>query len=425
LQWFIQVLTAGHSDARVHFIVVFGHLPVFYPIRKFSSSGMLTANSEGATVRRDCPLLEAMRTHNVDLFLVGDVHHNTVTRDRVSNLVQFVHRGNGASNIAVFDIGTDASGTDTISVTHYRDDGYVIGSFTIRKPAKGNPTTITQSTGTLVPIVQDGLILHYSFDSVGQQEGFNCSIPLWKGKRSFHKFEETNILPPTLHHNTGSFGSDYSIFGSEATQDGDGVFGDGIQFSSGTAYLSAGHGLMSPMAGAYPRTVALWVKTTSGGNRLLFQNCKVRQSFNLGLMDGKFTLELAPGWYVRTSSVANVLNGQWHHVGVTITGQDQDTVVQRVALYVDGEQISNEYSSDAVRTSTIYTDQFSFPSMGFWPDRSRSCCREWQAYVGSIDDFAHWARGLSATEMRAVYDGKNSGKNALAVEAELPPRTVR
>jgi len=410
LTWFNSTLKAGRASPEVRFIVVQGHLPVFYPVRKFSSSGMLTENAEGSEVTHLCPMLEAMRSNSVDLFLVGDVHHNTVTKDKVSNLVQFVHRGNAASNVAVFNVSDQ-----DISITHYRDDGLVLGSLTISKPLGSDTSTVTGS-GVLNPIDQAGIVLHFAFETVGRQDTHQTSIPFWKGKRGFNKNAD-HIAPTTLHHNDGSFGSEYSLFGNGTLQDTDGVFGSAIKFQSGQhGYLSSGNGLMSPMNSGYPRTLAMWVKTTSTGNRLMFQNCKSNQGFNLGLMDGKFTLEFWPGRYVRTT-YASANDGQWHHVAVSV--KTQSAPVNEFDLYVDGQVRTVEYSDDNMKNEVIATWQTVWPSFSSWPTRSNWCCSSWQPYFGSIDDFTMWMRGLTSSEVLAVYSGRATNKNALQVEASL------
>ncbi|MEN8663022.1 MAG: hypothetical protein ABF330_11085 [Lentimonas sp.] len=50
-----------------------------------------------------------MRQYGVDLYLVGEVHANTMTVDPTSDLVQLVTRGIVGSNVTVFDVEDDKS----------------------------------------------------------------------------------------------------------------------------------------------------------------------------------------------------------------------------------------------------------------------------------------------------------------------------
>ncbi|MDG2384528.1 MAG: metallophosphoesterase family protein [Pirellulaceae bacterium] len=83
LQWLDQLLNTHRS--QVDHIVVMGHTPVLRPVRKFSSSGMLTV--EG----RESPFWQTMARHNVDLFLCGEVHAVTCTQK--DGIQQVAHGG--------------------------------------------------------------------------------------------------------------------------------------------------------------------------------------------------------------------------------------------------------------------------------------------------------------------------------------------
>lgn len=83
LAWFEDVLSM-HREYVDH-IIVMGHTPVLRPVRKFSSSGMVTEKG------RDSDFWRMMSKYNVDMYICGEVHAVTCTqRDGVQ---QVAHGG--------------------------------------------------------------------------------------------------------------------------------------------------------------------------------------------------------------------------------------------------------------------------------------------------------------------------------------------
>lgn len=83
LRWFEEVL--GNHRARVDHVVVMGHTPILRPVRKFSSSGMLTVKG------RDSAFWRAMVKYDVDLYICGEVH--AVTCRQEDGIQQVAHGG--------------------------------------------------------------------------------------------------------------------------------------------------------------------------------------------------------------------------------------------------------------------------------------------------------------------------------------------
>jgi len=83
LDWFKGVLSEYHL--KVDHIIVMGHTPVLRPVRRFSSSGMLTEQG------RESDFWQTMKKYKVDLYLCGEVHAVTCTeRDGIQ---QIAHGG--------------------------------------------------------------------------------------------------------------------------------------------------------------------------------------------------------------------------------------------------------------------------------------------------------------------------------------------
>jgi len=62
-----------------------GHTPIVGPVRKWSSSGMMLDKGTKST------LWQAMKRHNVDLYLCGEVH--AITCHQRGNIQQIAHGG--------------------------------------------------------------------------------------------------------------------------------------------------------------------------------------------------------------------------------------------------------------------------------------------------------------------------------------------
>jgi len=112
LNWFENVLIEARKDETIKHIIVQAHLPIIQPVRKVSCSGQFMDHGE------ESALWKTMVKYNVDVYLAGEVHTNTVTKDSISNLIQVVSRGNSFNNFLKIDV-TD----NTLNITSYNEIG--------------------------------------------------------------------------------------------------------------------------------------------------------------------------------------------------------------------------------------------------------------------------------------------------------------
>ncbi len=82
LEWFNTIIAQNNG---VEHIVVMGHTPVLGPVAKESSSGLML---EGGA---DSPFWQAMKDNGVDMYLCGEVHAITCTRE--DGVMQIAHGG--------------------------------------------------------------------------------------------------------------------------------------------------------------------------------------------------------------------------------------------------------------------------------------------------------------------------------------------
>jgi len=112
MQWFKSVLKEARQDDSIRHIIVQSHVPVIQPVRMVACSGQFMDNGE------ESAFWKQMVKYNVDIYLAGEVHANTVTKDPDSNLIQIVSRGNQFSNFLRINV-TDY----TLNVTSYNEVG--------------------------------------------------------------------------------------------------------------------------------------------------------------------------------------------------------------------------------------------------------------------------------------------------------------
>jgi len=160
--WLESVLKKAQNIQSIKHIVVQSHLPIIYPVRKYASSGMMVDDRESEKI------LNLFRKYNVDLYLAGEVHMNTVTKDSKSNLIQFVARGNDLSNLTTIDVENEK-----LSLTTYHKNGDILGNLTIDK--KENNTHI-KGDGLLKPINPKGIQIHWGFDQIIPKKKYKSSV---------------------------------------------------------------------------------------------------------------------------------------------------------------------------------------------------------------------------------------------------------
>lgn len=83
LKWFEGVVSKYR--AKVDHVVVMGHTPILRPVRKYSSSGMLTVQG------RKSAFWQMMVKYDVDLYICGEVHAVTCTQK--DGIQQVAHGG--------------------------------------------------------------------------------------------------------------------------------------------------------------------------------------------------------------------------------------------------------------------------------------------------------------------------------------------
>jgi hypothetical protein len=372
MAWFKEVLAEAKTIPSIKHIVVQAHLPIIYPVRKYASSGMMVEHNDKST------FLQAMREGGVDLYIAGEVHSNTVTLDDESELVQWVCRGNNTSNFSTVDVTDDELIVRTWKNKGSTAEDILLGTLVIDKSGPGPRQVAT--TGLLTAIDPKGLNIHYTFD-----EAVSADSIL------------TGIAPPESS-------------GTKCKK---------AFVNTGTSVL--GLSSIGPMSHDHPRTLSLWIKTTSADRQILVNTTsfwgKTAEFFNLSLNGGHFELALRKN-KVKTTTGKSINDGEWHHVAAVVPAKGSK--LDDVQLYVDGVP---QTAFDTIGgNSPVNTAQANWMGIGVLLSKSGFQLDKemgMTAFDGLIDDFALWTRALSAEDVAALHAGGASGKNAFDMETEF------
>jgi hypothetical protein len=400
MEWFESVLSEAQNIPSIKHIVVQSHLPIIYPVKKYASSGMMVDQNDREKI------LDVMRKHNVDIYLAGEVHMSTVTKDSKSDLIQLVARGNNLSNMTLVDVERDK-----LLITSYHQNGEKLGSLSIDKTS---PQTTIEGTGLLEPIDPKGLQIHWSFDEQLDTTNYVNSIEGSFPKQGKHNPLMSSINDPIAYINDGDFSFDYSLIGSDA-ETAEGILGNAVNISSSTNLFVLP---MGPMDKGYERSVACWVKTKEEGRQLILNSgsywSKTGQFFNLGLNNGNLELALRPEIYTTTSG-QKINDGEWHHIAVVVP--DRDASIENFKLFVDGRRIEEKQTKKP--GANIKTNQANWMAVATQTGTYKTdlvSTMDMQDYVGLLDDFSIWTRALTENEIKQLFTEGLKGKNALEVE---------
>lgn len=407
LEWFREVLSEASRIPDIRHVVVQSHLPVLYPVRKYASSGMLVEGNAGSR------FMEAMREGGVDLYLSGEVHANTVTVDAASGLVQWVSRGNGASNFSTVDTGEDWMTIETWKNGGERGADRLLGRLEIRREADGKRTV--QGSGQLRPIDPDAAILRYAFDLCLSADQILTAVA--EGVVSGHACGEA-------FENSGEFGDEYTAWADGVTVE-PGIIGSAVRLEAGKSVL--GLSAMGPMEGGRPRSVGMWIRTTASGRRILFNTAsywgKAAQFFNLSLNDGRFEVAIAPDVVKRVLG-EGINDGAWHHVAAVVP--HDGATLSEVSLYVDG--VLQEAVQETGGSTRIDTSQANWIGLGVLLSRSSlnlSVQMGMEPFEGWLDDFGLWTRAMTAREVAELYATGLTGHGLTAALTPAPRGQLR
>ncbi|MBK3517092.1 LamG-like jellyroll fold domain-containing protein [Carboxylicivirga marina] len=399
MQWFESVLSEAQHISSIKHIVVQSHLPIIYPVRKYASSGMLVDKKESEKI------LNVLRKYKVDLYLAGEVHMNTVTRDAKSDLIQLVGRGNNLSNHTAVDVVQDK-----LLLNTYHENGEKLGRLTIDKSSDNK---VIEGTGLLTPITPNGLQIHWSFDEQLDKSNYKSSVEGTFPQKGKHNPLLATIKHPGVYINDGGFNTDYSLICADVKQ-AKGVLGQAAQIEESSSLFVLP---MGPMGEGYKRTLSCWVKTTAHGRRLILNSGSYwgqGQFFNLSINEGNLEVALRPEIVASTIN-QQINNGEWHCL--TVVMPHDDAVLGELKLYIDGQLVNDKQCNNPdIKVNTSQASWMAIATQVETYKTDLAKTMNMQDYVGLLDDFNIWTRALSNDEVLQLYTEGLKGISALDIE---------
>ena len=377
LQWLESVLSQARKISSIKHIFVQSHLPVIYPVRKVSSSGMLIDNGI------DNPFWQLMRKYQVDIYFAGEVHANTVTKDPDSALLQVVTRGNFFTNFQTIDISDDK-----IEMTLYRHYGEKTSDGNYRTAGKlivdkSKQETIIEASGELALLEPKSRLLHFTFE----QDFAEVERPInGLGEKKSSKVVDGKRVERTIA-NLGSFGSQYDalLHNVEIVL---GKYGNAGQFSNDSRMAVFA---MGPLQGEHAIAYEISFKTQSSSNQILINTATIwgntpKEFLNLYLNDGLPTVAISANKMLNVN--AKKLNdGQWHTIKVSMP--HDNSKLSELIIEVDGKVLETTLTNGDDRIRFNQSMRFTVGGKGYSGKAMKTI--PVKNFTGLIDDVSLWS----------------------------------
>lgn len=376
LAWLESVLSEARKNTSIKHIFVQSHLPVIYPVRKVSSSGMLIDDGVNN------PFWQLMRKYKVDIYFAGEVHANTVTKDPESNLLQVVTRGNFFTNFQTIDISDDK-----IDMTLYRHYGETTSDGNYREAGtlsvdKSASTTSIKATGELALLKTKSKLLNFTFDKDFAQvdrpiNGLSekKSSFVLDGKRCDRTFA-----------NSGSFGTQYDALHCNV-QVVAGNNGNAGKFSQDSRMAVFA---MGPSQGKHAIAYELSFKTQSKANQILINTATIwgstpKDFLNLYLDNGMATVAISDKKMLKDES--NKLNdGKWHRIKVSMP--HDNSKLSQLIIEIDGKTVNAIPTNGDAQIKLNQSMRFVVGGKGYSANALKTV--PVTNFIGLIDDVSLW-----------------------------------
>jgi len=432
LKWFESVLSEAKKDSTIKHIIVQAHLPIIQPVRKVSCSGQFMDYGE------ESEFWKTMVKYDVDIYLAGEVHTNTVTRDPESDLLQIVSRGNSINNflkVEVTDYSLNVTAYNEIGVKARENNNYVAyGNLMLNKSGvtSGSKASIPSnalsnlpsssprsspsvkpscdhicSSGVLELLDRTSALVHLNFEQivpletrqvVGMRHDDKGKILV--GKRiTIREIECTDSLP-----NQGSFGQPY-----DAQVAGIGLALNGTQsYGIFTAKTRLGIYGTGPHGAGSIISYSVRIRTSRGSNMILVHYGHV---FGFGqnkkFTKNIFTLTLekgTPKLYVNANSVLvpeqsyKLNDGKWHDIAVSMPSKS--CTLSEVVMYIDGDIIETGMPQNDEHIFFITSGRMSLGGFGYSHKKFETIFPRLKPFTGKMAHFYMWGRSIGDSDLK-------------------------
>jgi hypothetical protein len=411
LTWLENLLNAADQDPSIDHVILQGHTPVLGPVRMQTTSGMMMVD------RQDSDFWQLLRQHGhrqggkVRLYLCGEVHAITASKDPDSDIIQLVHGdppwGAGVTYVLVFNILPErieiearefVLSEDGNSLYWQATDPVSSGPSAVMPSTKAGTLTIDTSgaatsyatTGNMDLVDQTGLTIHFGFDQTTPSGAFS---------------------------NTGSIGDDHYeglAHGGLNTQDG--MFGAALKLNGNDAFVESGRGNITE---GESRTASAWILTSSSGTTQTVLSYgqdwgghhDLNTRYNMQLANGNLRLDIGTNNTCVPEQASSLADGSWHHVAVVLPGAHVNRCAD-VLYYVDGDEFPSGSADASESVDTVPWSNIRFGA--------RAGTTPVDFFDGAIDDGAIWGSALPHPKVRALATaGRHAELNYDASAMEL------
>ncbi len=231
-------------------------------------------------------------------------------------------------------------------------------------------------------------LLNANLAGAGGMRGATTTNYISSGRQVQYLFDDLTGADNSGNGNTGTFNGSYSLV--------PGKVGSAVDFNTG--YVSFANttnmGLATPTS---EFSVCCWINSTNNNGEPIF--CARNGSSILDLLlgydgignsfTGRPALVISGSNGIGTTEViggtVNIADGTWHHVAVTRTSGQVNTI------YVDGVSVGS--GTDGLTAGIPMTTADTFVG--------RELAQTWQS-VSNIDDFRYYNRALTSTEINTI-----------------------
>lgn len=158
LSWFESILKEARDDSSIKHIVVQAHVPILQPVRLVKSSGQFFDNGG------DSEFWKTMEKYNVDIYLAGEVHATTVSKQKDTNVLQVASRGNQFNNFLNIQVTDDSITILALNEVGVNSNDYEqYGELVVDKT---DSKIQISAEGVLEPISVDSALIRFDFESL-------------------------------------------------------------------------------------------------------------------------------------------------------------------------------------------------------------------------------------------------------------------
>jgi len=411
LRWFELILIEAQSITGIKHIVVQSHLPILSPVQKVNSSSMSFDRGE------DSNFWKLMVYYKVDLYIAGEVHANTATKDADSNLVQIISRGNSLNGFLKVTV-TD----EILKVVAYSEVGnkrkwnmnYTAhGELTVTKDAAlENPTIIT-SSGVLKLLDISEPLIHFTFEE--HVRLYDNPIPGLTNKTSSKPRNIDIRLTKCFESipNRGEFGRQYDALVANVGHEMNG----GISGKAGVFTDESRMSIysMGPHHGGQVISYAIWFKTSLQNNEMILVH--YAKSWGKQSSNTMFTVTLSNGTPIVYASAISHLqpndtyslnDGEWHHIAVSMS--HRSCLLSEIIIRIDGIAVSTSVNNDLHIFAPGY-GRLSLGGLGL-SNSLEADYPNWKSFRGLMDNFHLYGRTLTNADLRILMNKSfNISKN--------------